>query len=125
MFGRAGHEPSLLGLSLATADSGTAWIDHAGHLHLRVDEVRLDLEVGLPGSLLLERQVEAADPAAERPSHLLGGHDEADRVDRRDLGDGHAEQLAGLLVDDRAAAVARLERPVHLQDQQLAGLVPP
>ena len=92
VFGKAGQEPSLLGLGLPTEESGAAWIDHAGDLQLRVDEVRLDQQVGLALIAALQRQGQPADAAAECPPHLVGGDDEADRVGERRLGDGHPEQ---------------------------------
>ena len=74
-----------------------------------------------PGGL--ERQVDGADPAGQRPAHFLGRNDEPDRVDGPNLGHSHADELARLLLDDRAAAVARLKRAVDLEQVNLPVLV--
>ena len=42
-----------------------------------------------------------------------------------DLGHGHANELARLLLDDRTAAVARLERAVDLEQINVPVLVAP
>ncbi len=99
--------------------------DHAADLDMRVNQQRLDLEAGHP--LLagrLEGQLYRADPAVERPPHFLGRNGESDRIHRPHLGHGHAEELTGLLVDDRAAAVARLERTVYLEQVDMPVRVP-
>ena len=86
-------------------------------ISLGIDDLGLDFEIG--ASLLdrLDRQVKAADPPRQGSANLLGRNDQPDRIDDGTLGHGHAEELASLLLNDRAAAVAWLKRAVDLEQQ--------
>ena len=108
---------------IVPAEAGATWTTTPWTRPLGSTIWALTWRSAVPCGLFETRAVDGADPAGEGPAHFVGRNDEADRVDGPNLGHGHADELAGLLLDDRAAAVARLERAVDLEQRDLPVIV--
>ena len=88
---------------------------------IRIHELGFDFKVGAIRRDRFQVETEGSDPAGERLPQLVGRDDETDRIDTgdREAGHGHAQELAGLLFDERAAAVAGQERAVNLEHRSI------
>jgi len=89
--------------------------DHTRDHALGVNDLGPDLQIGRSRRAFETRPHDGAHSASESPAHVLGRNDQPDRVDRSQFGHDHTEELACLLVNDRAAATARLKRAVDLE----------